>query len=255
MSGTQSNLENSSTSVDIPEPLIRIVKGNDQTSGDHDKLWVGGLTDPEYKALQPYKPQIWLYRYKQGWRPKSGPNSGYILDNTRGYVHPSQWLGGAQVSGTKYSGGAHNTRGGGPIPDRQSEWDVTGAWRYDAFFEPEKWFLNSQTQAYAWPIQALAGATGDEHLTIGKSGQSGNDTGTFPRTDSHFFCDSSQTKGTQRQYFAFAYTIKPTKNSRNRIVGPLSQIIVADIWPRVKVNYGTCLPNFDRGRKIRLRHK
>jgi hypothetical protein len=44
MSGTQSNLENTSTSVDIPEPLIRIVKGNDQTSGDHDKLWVGGLT-------------------------------------------------------------------------------------------------------------------------------------------------------------------------------------------------------------------
>jgi hypothetical protein len=106
-----------------------------------------------------------------------------------------------------------------------------------------------------FPIQAVATATGSEHNLIGRSGQSGQNIGTTPRNDIPAFCGSSRTRGTQSQWFAFAYTVEDETDPRNRIIGPLSEPINAKIWPHVKLNYGTCFPRYDRGRKIKIAHK
>lgn len=252
MSGTSSSLTDGKGSG-LPQPMIRIIRGG-PTSGAHDRVEAGGLTDPAFDAIADLEPQLWLYRYKRGFYSKSSQHSGYSYDNVRGYVHPSHWTG-AIVGGRKVGGGSHTTRGGGPIPARSTEWVVTAAHRYDAMLEPELWFLNNNTLPLTYPIQPIATATGNEHGLIGRSGQHGRDTGTYPTTGEPGFCGSSQIKGTHAQWFAFAYAVRDMEgDSRDYVVGPLSEVVRAEIWPRVKVNYGTCLPRADRGRKIRLRH-
>lgn len=239
--------------VVLPQPVVRIVKGNDLVVGAHDRTFAGGLTKPQFDAIKDLNPQIWLFRYKTAYTPHTNPNSGYRYDNTRGYIHPSD-LSAGPVSGRNYSGGNHNTRGGPPVPPRQTEWNVTRDNFYDAEFQPELWFLSSSGGIHTFPIQAIATATGAEHNIIGRSGQSGQNTGSYPSEGLPGFCGSGRTKGTQSQWFAFAYTVTDEVDPRNRIIGPLSEPVNAKIWPHVKVNYGTCLPRYDRGRKIKLAH-
>jgi hypothetical protein len=231
--------------------VVRIVKGDDRASGRHDRVYVGGMQKPQYEAVKELNPQIWLFRYKTGYNPNVGPNPQSHLDRTRGYVHPSD-TSLVIVTGRNYSGGSHNTRLGGQAPSRASEWSVTGPLLYEAIFLPELWFLTTGNSLHSYPIQPIATATGDEHLLIGKSGQSGQNTGARPTKEWPAFCDSGRTKGVQSQWFAFAFTIQDTTDPRNRLVGPLSEPVNAKIWPKIKVNYGTCLPRFDRGRKIRI---
>jgi hypothetical protein len=253
MSGTLGHLNIGGGGASLPQPVVRIVTGNDMASGAHDRTFVGGLTKPQWDAIKDKAPEIWLYRYKSSYMPKTSPHSGYGYDNTRGYVHPSSTIAGV-VSGRNYSGGAHNTRGGVAPPPRQTEWVVTDHNRYDAEFQPELWFMASGGGMLTYPIQPIATANGSEHNLIGLSGQHTMNTGTRPNEFIPGFCNSGQTRGTQSQWFAFAYTVQDEEDPRNRIIGPLSEPVNAIIWPHVKVNYGTCFPRYDRGRKIKLRH-
>jgi hypothetical protein len=251
MTGTLASLDTQG-GASLPQPVVRLVNGGDGIA-THDRAYVGGISHPQFDAIRDMKPQIWLFRYKRGFTNTSGPHSGYSYDKRRGYVHPAHFVGGAQ-SGRHVGGGGHTTRNGGAIPDRPTEWTLTDDHRYDAVFEPELWFLNSQTNPYAWPIVPLATATGIEHTTIGQSGQSGNDTGTYPDAQSRAFCGSTRTKGTQVQWFAFAVVVDDPADSRCKIIGPLSEPLRAAIWPKVQVGYGACPITADKGRKIRLRH-
>jgi hypothetical protein len=197
-------------------------------------------------------PQIWLYRYKRGFMARTDPHSGYNYDNTRGWVHPAHWVGGT-VSGRNLGGGAHSSRGGLVGVDRPTEWSLSNANRYDAVFEPNLWFLTQGAASQlSYPIQPIPGASGAEVYNIGPSGQGTNDTGTRHDILKDGFCGSSQTKGVQRQWFAFACVVETEPGKFIR--GPLSEPISASIWPKVKTNYSTP-PLYSRGRKIRLLHK
>lgn len=257
MSGTSGSILSGKGGISLPQPVVRLVMGNNHPAlpGMHDAAYVGGMTDPEFEAVQDRSPQIWLFRYKMGHNPKYDPhNTGYMHDKRRGYVHPSNWDGTA-VGVRKVGGGGHHFRNGGTAQKRPSEWDVTKAHRYEAVFQPELWFLDRNSNPYSFPIQQVATSASDEYTMIGNSGQHGNFSGANPNHTQPGFCGSSQTGGVQKQWFAFAYAIKDTTDTRNYIIGPLSEVVEAVIWPKIKVNYGGCLPKFDRGRKIRLMHK
>lgn len=251
MSGTLAALE-SSGGLSIPKPRVRILT-NGIDSGKHDDIEIGGITAPEWEAIKDKSPQIWLFRYKRGHSPTvgRGMHSGYRYDNTRGYVHPSNWVAGVNI-GRNVGGGAHTSRNGSVIPNRQTEWNMTDAHRYDAVFDPEFWFLNNNTQEYSWPILSVTAVTGFEHTKIGQSGQGGNNTGTYPNPVPGF-CNSTRTRGTQIQYFAFAIAIKDVQDSRNYLIGPLTEPVQASIWPKVKVAYN-CPVLVDKGRKIKVRY-
>jgi hypothetical protein len=142
-------------------------------------------------------------------------------------------------------GGQHTSRSGSTIPDRQTEWLVTAPHFYDAEFQPELWFLDSITKGQAFPIS--------DWPQIGMSGQSGqssqfNSTQLQSNTGS---CGREYPRGTQRQVFAFCYAIRDKDDARNFIRGPMSEMIVAEIFPKMKISYCVA-PVARKGRKIKL---
>lgn len=253
MSGTHGGLSNKG-GVSLPQPQIRFVTNDNFGSGGHDRVVAGGLTDSQWDSIKDLNPRIWLFRYKTAHTIRN-PHSGSPYDHSRGYVHPAH--GGKNVAlNLKYSGGSHNSRSGATL-SRATEWPVTKSFFYDAVFEPELWFLqpDGATQLN-YPIQPIATSVGNEYLIIGGSGQRKNMVGTSTDQFSNpVWCCSGQVRGVQHQFFAMAYVVQGPNDTRDVIVGPLSEVFRAQIWPKVKVNYGGCLPVYDRGRKIRLTHK
>jgi hypothetical protein len=232
------------------------VAGSDHQSafGSHDLAYVGGMTDSEFEAVANLNPQIWLYRYKRGYMARTDPHSRYQLDNTRGWVHPSHWVSGAVIAGRNFGGGRPDSRFNGAVKsDRPSEWVLTNSNRYDGVFDPSVWFTATDgVNPLKFPVQPIPGSNGTEVYSIGKSGQGSNNTGdVFDITDPKFMC-TSQTKGVQKQWFAFAYVTEPEPGKF--IQGPMSNALQASVFPKVKANYATP-PLYARGRKIKLLHK
>lgn len=249
MSGTGGDYANGENTggVSIPTPRVLIHPGGTQ-SGAHDLVSVGWMNTPDWVALQNHLPEIWLFRYKKGYSPARFPHTGFNFDSDRGWRHPSNG-----DSGRKYSGGIHQSRQGATLPVRLSEWLVTRDAFYDATFDPSLWFLDGQGKPQTWPIAPLATASFGDVGNVGQSGQGGNNTGTYVNVDDFGFRSSGHIAGTQRQFFAFAFAIRDDKDDRNRVVGPLSEPIRCDIWPRIRSSYGPCATLADRGRKVRTK--
>jgi hypothetical protein len=252
MSGTNANIQ-SPGMPSLPEPVIRIVPQGVQ-AGVHDYAMVGGIGDAQFAAIADFNPRIWLYRYKKGYNAQRAQHTGYVYDNTRGFVHPAHWKEGFAPR-KHIGGGGHNARSGASIGDRPSEWPLTVEHRYDAIFNPELWFLDNTTQPHSWPIQPRVGGGPYDYGKVGLSGQSNSNTYSYPDPTKPMFCGSSRTRGAQDQYFAFAVVIDDPNDDRNVIIGPKSHVIRCSIWPKVRVGFGPCGANSDLGRKIRVDFK
>lgn len=236
----------------LPTPRV-LVSPRGTAAGDHDRVSVGWMGQAEWDALSETQPEVWLFRYKRGYSPSRLPHTGGTHDHDRGWRHPSDTTLSANPNKRSYSGGGHNSRQGGVIPVRASEWLVSGPNLYVADFQPELWFLDPGANPYAWPIAPLASAGPFDYGLIGKSGQSSTDTGADPNFTQRPIRSASQLRGTQTQYFAFAFAVRDSADPRNRIVGPMTPKIRCDIWPKVQSHYA-CPTFADRGRKVRVRH-
>jgi hypothetical protein len=243
MSGTGASKRGGSGGLAIPQPNIRI-QTLGQGAGSHDRVWAGGMTNAEFAALEGREISLWLLRYKRGYRSSQAPHSGYQYNNTQGFVHPSNWLAGGNT-GRNVGGGKHTTRQGGTIPDRQTEWVVTAPHHYDAEFKPENWFLDNSASAQSFPIS--------DYTRIGKSGQAGKSGAFFsPAIQNNAgSCNRETSFGSQRQVFAFCYAVRDENDRRNWIRGAMSEMVVAEIFPKMKISY--CVAQLGvKGRKIKL---
>ena len=235
----------------IPQPRI-LVHPKGAGAGSHDLVSVGWMQQSEFEALAERAPEIWLFRYKRANSSVPQPHTGYRYDARRGWRHPSDTLNNVNPNGRSYSGGGHNTRQGAAPLQRQTEWRVTKSEFYDATFDASVWFLDSNAKPHTWPIAPIATASANDIDRLGASGQKKNvSAGGRSGTVKSFYSDTF-TPCTQSQRFAFAFAVRDDNDPRNRIIGPMSEVIRADIFPRIKVQYD-CPAFADRGRKVRLR--
>lgn len=234
MSGTSSSLSSDGGGFGLPVPQLRILtQGNGD--GRHDRLYVGHMLKAEFEAVKELQPTLFLYRYKRGF--SANQSRGYRYDRIRGFVHPSNWVNENTVRSVNYGGGAHTSRNGSNLGDRQTEWPVTRELDYYALWEPEFWFTDN-------------GATLSYPINDGRIGQSGQSSGGL-WIESDQCPGNKSSKQTQRQIFAFGYAIKDQNNPRNWIRGAMSEHVIAEIFPKQRLSY--CIaPQQNIGRKIRL---